>query len=307
MSRRSSCTRTVASRGGAIGCAPASNSYNELANGVLRQLSVAMPEIDLTSIRTAAMTPRRPVRCGREAMSELSPKTREALLRVGTSTLTGVLNRRGLRSMFMQDVWPIRHDIPRMVGIAFTMRFIPSREDKDGPNARGPRGQIQSQAMETCPPGHVLVVDSRGDARAASAGDLYVGRLKARGCAGIVTDGGLRDTDGIFKTGLPAYHRRASSPPSPIAHHPCDLNLPIACGGVAVYPGDIIVGDCDGVVVIPPDIVDEVAEEALTTTLYEEFAEEEVARGRALPGLFPAAGEEAKRDFEVWKKARSDG
>ena len=234
-------------------------------------------------------------------MTELPAATRDALMRVGTSTLTGVLNRRGLRSMFMQDVWPIRPDIPRMVGIAFTMRFIPSREDKDGPNARAPRAQIQSQAMETCPPGHVLVVDSRGDARAASAGDLYVGRLRARGCAGIVTDGGLRDTDGIFKTGLPAYHRRASSPPSPIAHHPCDLNLPIGCGGVAVYPGDIIVGDCDGVVVIPSDIVDEVAEEAVTTTLYEEFAEQEVARGRALPGLFPAAGDDAKRDFEAWK------
>src|SRR5262247_4333628 len=98
------------------------------------------------------------------AMGELQPRTREALLRVGTSTLTGLLNRRGLRSMFMQDVWPIRPGIPRMVGIAFTMRFIPSREDKDGSGARGPRGRIQSQAMETCPPGHVLVVDSRGDA-----------------------------------------------------------------------------------------------------------------------------------------------
>jgi regulator of RNase E activity RraA len=237
-------------------------------------------------------------------MSTLQPKTRDALLRVGTSTLTGLLHRRGLRSMFMQDVWPIRRDIPRMVGIAFTMRFIPAREDKDGPGAPG-RGSIQSQAMETCPAGHVLVVDSRGDARAASAGDLYVGRLKARGCAGIVTDGGLRDTEGIFKTGLPAYHRRASSPPSPIAHHPCDLNLPIGCGGVAVYPGDILVGDGDGVVVIPPDIVDALAEEALATTLYEEFAETEVARGRALPGLFPVAGEEAKRDFEAWKKARA--
>jgi regulator of RNase E activity RraA len=237
-------------------------------------------------------------------MSELQSNTRQALLRVGTSTLTGVLNRRGLRSMFMQEVEPIRRDIPRMVGIAFTMRFIPSREDKDGPGAPG-RGQIQSQAMETCPPGHVLVVDSRGDARAASAGDLYVGRLKARGCAGIVTDGGLRDTEGVFKTGLPAYHRRASSPPSPIVHHPCDLNVPIGCGGVAVYPGDIIVGDCDGVVIVPADIVDEVAQEALATTLYEEFAEEEVARGRALPGLFPVAGDEAKRDFEAWKKARA--
>jgi regulator of RNase E activity RraA len=233
-------------------------------------------------------------------MSELSPKTREALLNVGTSTLTGVLNRHGLRSIFMQDVLPIRHDIPRLVGIAFTMRFIPSREDKDAAGRPG-RGQIQSQAMETCPPGHVLVVDSRGDPRAASAGDLYVGRLKARGCAGIVTDGGLRDTDGIHKTGLPAYHRRASSPPSPVAHHPCDLNLPIGCGGVAVYPGDVIVGDCDGIVVIPPEIADEVAEEAVATTLYEEFAEAEVAHGRALPGLFPVAGDEAKRDFEAWK------
>jgi regulator of RNase E activity RraA len=234
-------------------------------------------------------------------MAELSSATREALLRVGTSTLTGILSRRGMRNMFMQEVWPIRPDLPRMVGAAFTMRFIPAREDKAGSGGRGP---IQQQAMEGCPPGHVLVVDARGDPRAASAGDLYVGRLKARGCAGIVTDGGLRDTDGIYKTGLPAYHRRPSSPPSGIVHQPVDLNLPIGCGGVAVYPGDIIVGDCDGVVVIPPDIVDAVAEEAMASTLYDEFAEQEVARGRSLIGLFPAAGEEAKRDFEAWKKAR---
>jgi regulator of RNase E activity RraA len=237
-------------------------------------------------------------------MAELSEKTRQALMRIATSTLTGALNRRGLRSMYMQDVWPIKEGIPRMVGLAFTMRFIPSREAKDGPNAKAPRSNIQPQAMETCPPGYVLVVDSRGDPRAASAGDLYVGRLKARGCAGIVTDGGLRDSDGIFKTGLPAYCRRPSSPPSPIVHHPVDLNLPIGCGGVAVYPGDVIVGDADGVVVIPPDVVDEVAEEALATTLYEEFAEEEVAGGRSLTGLFPVAGEDAKRDFEAWRKRR---
>jgi regulator of RNase E activity RraA len=235
-------------------------------------------------------------------MAELSSATREALLRVGTSTLTGILSRRGMRNMFMQEVWPIRPDLPRMVGAAFTMRFVPAREDKARAGGRGP---IQQQAMEGCPPGHVLVVDARGDPRAASAGDLYVGRLKARGCAGIVTDGGLRDSDGIYKTGLPAYHRRPSSPPSGIVHQPVDLNLPIGCGGVAVYPGDIIVGDCDGVVVIPPDIVDVVAEEAMASTLYDEFAEQEVARGRSLIGLFPAAGEEAKRDFEAWKKARA--
>ena len=120
---------------------------------------------------------------------------------------------------------------------------------------------MQPRAMEECPPGHVLVIDSRGDARAASAGDLYIGRLKARGCSGIVTDGGLRDSEGILRTGLPAYLKRPTSPPSPIVHFPIDLNLPIGCGGVAVFPGDIIVGDCDGVVVVPADIVDEIAQE----------------------------------------------
>ena len=233
-------------------------------------------------------------------MAELAAKTREALRRVGTSTLTGALNRRGFRNMFLQDVWPIRPDQPRLVGPAFTMRFIPAREDK----ARGAGGPIQQRAMEECPPGHVLVVDSRGDPRAASAGDIYCGRLQARGCAGIVTDGGLRDTGGIAKTGLVAYHRRPSSPPSGIVHQPVDLGLPIACGGVAVYPGDVIVGDRDGVVVITADLADAIAEEALATSLYDEFAEAEVARGRSLVGLFPGAGDEAKRDFEAWKQAR---
>ena len=124
------------------------------------------------------------------------------------------------------------------------------------------------------------MIDSRGDSRAASAGDLYIGRLKARGAAGIVTDGGFRDTNGVFKTGLPAYHRRPSSPPSPIAHRPVDLQLPIGCGGVAVYPGDIVVGDRDAVLVIPPDIVEAVAEEALKNYEYEELGR---ARGRQGP------------------------
>jgi regulator of RNase E activity RraA len=151
---------------------------------------------------------------------------------------------------------------------------------------------------------------ARGQDRAAgrgadpAAGD---GRLAARGCAGIVTDGGLRDTEGVSKTGLPAYHRRPSSPPSGIVHNPVDIGLPIACGGVAVYPGDVIVGDRDGVVVIPLDLADEIAAEAIATTLYDEFAEQEVARGRSLIGLFPTANDEAKRDFEAWKKARGMG
>jgi regulator of RNase E activity RraA len=151
--------------------------------------------------------------------------------------------------MFVQEVWPIRPDMPRLVGLAYTMRFIPAREDKARSPAAGP---IQQQAMEGCPPGHVVVVDARGDTRAASAGDIFCGRLKTRGCAGIVTDGGLHDTDGIARSALVAYHRRPSSPPSGIIHQPIDIGLPIACGGVAVYPADVIVGD--GVVVIPPEL-----------------------------------------------------
>jgi len=239
-------------------------------------------------------------------MNELKPATREALLQVQSSTLTGALYRRGFRNMFLQDVSPLKFDQPKMVGLAFTMRFIPSREDKNGPGVKD-LARIQPKAMEECPPGHVLVVDSRGDARAASAGDLYIGRLKARGCAGIVTDGGLRDSEGILRTGLPAYSKRPTSPPSPIVHHPLDLNLPIGCGGVAVWPGDVIFGDCDGVVVIPFDIVDEIAAECLATTIYDEFAEEEVAKGRPLAGLFPVVNDQAKADFEVWKKKHNKG
>lgn len=235
-------------------------------------------------------------------MTELRQSTREALKTVATSTLTGSLHKRGLRNMFLQDVQPLRVDQARMVGIAYTMRFIPFREDMNPP--KGPLKSVQPQAMEECPPGHVLVIDSRGDPRAASAGDLYIGRLVARGCSGIVTDGDFRDSEGILKIGLLTYHSRPTSPPSPIVHYPIDLDLPIGCGGVAVYPGDIIVGDCDGVVVIPANLVDEIAEEAVAQTLYDTFAEEEVARGRSLIGLFPVVGDQAKQDFEAWKRKR---
>src|SRR4051812_23643422 len=138
-------------------------------------------------------------------MAELSKELREVLAKVGTSTLTGVLNRRGLKSMTLFDVWPMRPEQPAMVGIAFTMRFIPSREDKDGPSSTN-RSMVQPQAMEECPPGHVLMIDSRGDSRAASAGDLYIGRLKARGAAGVGPHRGLRDTHGAVPPRRPGLH-----------------------------------------------------------------------------------------------------
>ena len=235
-------------------------------------------------------------------MVELSQKTKDILNSTATSTITGFLNRRGLNNMFLQNVSPLRLGIPRMVGIAYTLRFLPQRKDKTSP-----LGSAQQTAMEQCPPGHVLMIDSRGDARAASAGDLFIGRLAARGCAGIVTDGGFRDSEGVLKTGLPAYHQRPVSPPSPIAHLPYDIGLPIACGGVAVFPGDVIVGDCDGVVVIPPDLIEEIAAECEAQNIFDEFAEAEVAKGRSLIGLFPAQDDKCKADFAAWKKARGLG
>ncbi len=232
-------------------------------------------------------------------MAELSQKTKDILNSTATSTITGFLNRRGLNNMFLQNVSPLRLGIPRMAGFAYTLRFLPQRKDKTSP-----LGSAQQTAMEQCPPGHVLMIDSRGDARAASAGDLFIGRLAARGCAGIVTDGGFRDSEGVLKTGLPAYHQRPVSPPSPIAHLPYDIGLPIACGGVAVFPGDVIVGDCDGVVVIPPDLVEEIAAECEAQNLFDEFAEAEVAKGRSLIGLFPTQNDQCKADYAAWKKAR---
>jgi regulator of RNase E activity RraA len=235
-------------------------------------------------------------------MTALSSDLREALAKVGTSTLTGVLNRRGLRSMTLFDVWPLRPEQPRLVGIAFTMRFIPSREDMDGPNSKN-RSTVQPQAMEECPPGHVLMIDSRGDSRAASAGDLYVGRLKARGAAGIVTDGGFRDSPEIAKLPFPAYHAAPAAPTNLIKHHAVDLNVPIACGEVPVYPGDVLVGDDEGVAVIPQHIVDAVAEEAFEQTAFEDFVQEQVAAGRSIFGIYPPAPE-AREEFKRWRVAK---
>ena len=162
----------------------------------------------------------------------------------------------------------------------------------------------QRKAIETCPPGHVLVVDSRKDARAASGGDILLTRLMIRGCAGAVSDGGFRDTPAITRIEFPVYHARPSAPTAPILHHSADIGLPIACGDVPVYPGDIVVGDGEGVIVIPAHLADEVAAEAFEMTVYEDFVEEKVREGRRLPGLYPAS-DASREEFAVWRKTHT--
>lgn len=236
-------------------------------------------------------------------MPALTPETRALLLKVGVAVLTNGLLKRGLRNQFLHGIAPVAPGMPAMAGPAFTLRFIPAREDIDTIEALRRPDNVQRRALEACPPGGVLVIDTGNNARSASAGDLMIGRLKVRGCAGIVTDGGFRDIAGVIKAGLPAYQRRASPPATPIGLHSADLDVPIGCAGVAVYPGDIVVGDNDGVVVLPADIAEELATEALETATYDEFAEQRIAAGRSIMEIFPPA-DDVLREYHEWKKSR---
>jgi len=233
----------------------------------------------------------------------LSAKAREQLAAVSTATLTTCLFKRGLRTRFIQDVHPINPAAPRMVGPAYTLRYIPAREDLDGLDAYADFEHPQRKAIEECPQGHVLVIDSRKDARAASAGDILIQRLMVRGCAGIVTDGGFRDTPTLAALPFPSYHARPSAPTGPILHHAVDIGLPIGCGDVAVYQGDIMVGDGEGVVAIPAALAEEIAAEAFEMTAYEDFVEEQVKAGRRIFGIYPATAP-SRDEFAIWRKAR---
>lgn len=237
-------------------------------------------------------------------MSTLSPENHDRLGKIATSTLTTVLFRKGFRARFISGVKPVNPQAARFVGPVFTLRYIPAREDIDTMAQYASPEHVQRRAIEECPPGAVLVIAANGDCRAASAGDIMLSRLQQRGVVAAVTDGGFRDTPDILKLGFPAYHRQSAVPSSPITLHPADLNLPVGCGEVAVFPGDIAVGDEEGVVIIPGDIANEVAEEAWSQTQYEEFVSQKVAEGRSIFGLFPAE-DEARAEFEQWKKKQA--
>ncbi|HRE20383.1 MAG TPA: ribonuclease activity regulator RraA [Rhabdaerophilum sp.] len=232
----------------------------------------------------------------------LKPETRDRLMGVSTATLCTALFKRGLRNQFIQDVRPLKFKGRNMVGEAFTLRYIPAREDLNPITVFQNRAHPQRKAVEDCPPGAVMVIDSRKDARAASAGSILVTRLMVRGVAGIVTDGGFRDSPEIAELEIGAYHNRPSAPTNLTLHQAIEINGPIGCGDVAVFPGDVIVGDGEGVFVIPADIADEVAVEAVEMTAFEDFVTEEVQKGRSILGLYPPTDPQAKLDFEVWRK-----
>jgi regulator of RNase E activity RraA len=224
-------------------------------------------------------------------------------MKVSTATLCTALFKRGLRNQFIQDVRPLNPGLPNMVGEAFTLRYMPAREDLNPINVFLDRNHPQRQAVEQCPEGAVLVIDSRKDARAASAGGILVTRLMKRGAAGVVTDGGLRDSPDIAKLGFAAYHSRPSAPTNLTLHQAIDINVPIGCGDAPVFPGDVIVGDAEGAIVIPAHIADEIAAEATEMTAFEDFVQEKVLEGRSILGLYPPTDEQSRTDFAAWRQA----
>ena len=239
-----------------------------------------------------------------------SESASEILKHVSVATLATALYKRGLRNQVIQDVRPVRahHNLPakdnqpNMVGPAFTLRYMPAREDRNTLAEFQNPDHPQRQAIEQCPPGHILVMDSRKDPRAASAGDILISRLMMRGGAGVVTDGGFRDSDSIAELDIPAYHNRPSSPTNLTLHEAIDINVPIGCGDVAVFPGDVLVGDNDSVIVIPVHLVDELAAEAYEMTAYEDFVAEQVRKGVSIIGLYPCTKDEHRDAFTAWRE-----
>jgi regulator of RNase E activity RraA len=234
----------------------------------------------------------------------LSNSTRDKLMTVSTATLCSALFKRGLRNQFIQNVLPLNSSLPNMVGEAFTLRYIPAREDLNPMTVFQDPKHPQRVAIEECPPGAVMVIDSRKDARAASAGSILISRLMVRGVAGAVTDGGFRDSPEIAALPFPTYHQRPSAPTNLTVHQAMDINVPIGCGDAPVFPGDVIVGDREGVVVIPAHMADDIADEAVEMTAFEDFVTEEVLKGRPTIGLYPPTQQQSKDDFVVWRKAR---
>ena len=229
--------------------------------------------------------------------------TREKLMSVSVATLATALFKRGLRNQVIQGVGPIGWKGKNMVGPAFTLRYMPAREDRNQlTEFRNPE-HPQRKAIETCPEGHVLVMDSRKQANAASAGDILITRLMVRGGAGIVTDGGFRDAVTIGELDIPAYHTRPSSPTNLTLNEAIAINEPIGCGDAPVFPGDVIVGDDDCVIVIPAHLADEIADEAVEMSAYEDFVVEKVKGGETIIGLYPRTKDEHLTAFEAWRKA----
>jgi regulator of RNase E activity RraA len=234
--------------------------------------------------------------------AELDPTLAKALAEVSTATLTTVLLKKGLRNVWMRGSRPLNPGQPRLVGRAFTLRFVPAREDLATPASWASPISTRA-AIEAMPEGCIAVVDAMGIKDAGIFGDILCERIKRKGVAALVTDGVVRDAAGVRATGLPVWCDGAAAPPSVAGLTFVGWQEPIGCGGVAIFPDDVIVVDDDGAVVIPQALVQEVTAEAIEQEQFETWVFGEVQAGAALPGLYPANAE-TKARYEAFRKAR---
>lgn len=239
----------------------------------------------------------------------LDPETRARLAGVSTATLCTAMFKHDFRAVFVQGPRRLTPG-PAMVGPASTLRTIAAREDLDALAVSDDPANPQRAGVESCPDGAVFVIDGRGDARAASLGDILAARLMARGAAGIVTDGGYRDSADIAAMAIPAYHARPSAPTNLTRHHGVAMKEQVTCGEAAVFPGDVLVGDGDGVVCLPARRAAEVAVGALKMTAFADFVEQRVAAGASTFGRYPPTGPAtadafAGRRAAIWTLAAS--
>jgi len=230
------------------------------------------------------------------------PKVRDVLLGVTTATLTTLLLKKGLRNVWLRGTIPIRTGQPRLAGRAFTLRFVPAREDLATPASWGSPISTRA-AIEAMPEGVIAVVDAMGTTDAGIFGDILCARMHKRGVTALVTDGVLRDMAGVLKTGLPVWCRGTAAPPSVAGLTFVSWQEPIGCGGVAVFPNDVIVTDDDGAVVIPAALVDDIVAAAPEQEQLETWIMHEVERGVALPGLYPP-NEENKARYAAYCKGK---
>lgn len=232
----------------------------------------------------------------------MSKDTREALLTVSIATLATQLRRRGLAHCFLEGLRPARSDL-RLLGTARTLRYVAFREDVFA--ARGTGYNEQKRVIDSISPGEVLVIEARADLGAGTIGDILARRVMEAGGTGIVTDGCLRDSPSFTALDLPTYSAGAHAAPLGRRHVPMDSDLPVTCGGVLIMPGDLLVGDAGGVVVLPPALADDVAAAALTEELEERFIYEQVTRGGRIDGLYPL-GSRTRPAFERWKQGHDE-
>lgn len=230
----------------------------------------------------------------------LDPAVVAALTHVSTATLTTVLLKKGLRNVWMRGALPLRPGQKRLVGRAFTLRFVPAREDLATPASWGSPISTRA-AIEAMPEGVIAVVDAMGVKDAGIFGDILCARMAKRGVAALITDGVVRDIEGVMGTGLPVWASGVAAPPSVAGLTFVGWQEPIGCGGVAVFPDDVVVADQDGAVLIPKDLLDAVVPEAVEQERMEGWIMEEVGKGVPLPGLYPMNAE-TKARYEASKK-----